>query len=42
MILAQLSGVVEYANCISVEGQDPSFNECPVYNAKPSDGEATV
>ena len=28
-IAAQLAGAVEYANCFSAEGQDPTSNECP-------------
>ena len=39
---AQLAGAVEYADCISAEGQDPHSNEYHGYDTKPSDGEAPV
>ena len=35
--MSQLAGAVEYTNCISAEGYD-SFNECPGYYTKQSDG----
>ena len=40
MAIAQLAGAVEYTDCTSAEGQDPSpTNECPWYDTKQSDGE---
>ena len=39
--MAQLAEAVEYTDCISAEGKD-STNECPVYDAKKSDGEAPL
>ena len=39
--MVQLAGAVEYTKCIPVEGDD-SPNECPVYDIKESDGEASV
>ncbi len=39
--LAQSVGAVEYTDCISAEEQN-SLNECPRYDTKQSDGEATV
>ena len=38
---AQSTGTVEYTDCISIEGLDPT-NECPGYDIKPSDGEASA
>ena len=38
---AQSTGAVEYTNCISAERWDFP-NECPVYDTKQSDGEASV
>ena len=38
---AQLTGAAEYTDCISVEESDSS-NECPVYDTKQSDAEASV
>ena len=32
---------VEYTDCVSAEGQN-SFNECPAYDTKLSDGESPV
>ena len=32
-------GAVEYTDCFSAEGVHPRPNECPVYDAKQSDGE---
>ena len=34
-------GAVEYTDCISSEGKEPP-KECPGYDTKPSDGEATT
>ena len=34
---AQLAGAVEYTDCISAEGYDPTPNECPGYETKQSD-----
>ena len=39
--LAWLAGAVEYTDCTSAEGQDPT-NEYPVYDTKQSDGEVPV
>ena len=39
--MAQSAGAVEYTDCISAEGYN-SFNECPNYDPKQSDGEAPV
>ena len=36
---AQSAGAVEYTDCTSAEGQDPTPNECPGYDTKQSDGE---
>ena len=36
------SGAGEYTNSIFAEGKTPSQNECPVYDIKQSDGEASV
>ena len=36
---AQSAGTVEYTDCFSGEGYDPSPNECPGYDTKQSDGE---
>ena len=38
--MAQSARVVEYTNCISTEGEDSP--ECPRYDTKQSDSEATV
>ena len=35
MFLVQSVGAVEYTNCFSAEGWDPT-NECPVYDTKQS------
>ena len=40
-VTAQAAGGVEYAHCISAEGQDPT-NQYPGSDTKPSDGEAPV
>ena len=39
--MAQLAGAVEYTDCISAEGLNFP-NECPRYDTKQSDGEASV
>ena len=39
--LAQSAGTVEYTDCISAEAWDSS-SECPGYDTKQSDGEASV
>ena len=39
--MAQLSGVLEYTNCISAKGYD-SPNKCPGYDTKQSDAKAPV
>ena len=39
--MAQSPGATEFTDFISAEGQD-SLNECPVYNTKQSEGEASV
>ena len=39
--MALLAGPVDYTDCISAEGYTPR-NECLVYEAKQSDGEAPV
>ena len=36
--IAQSAGAVEYTNCTSAEGYDPTPNECPEYVTKQSDG----
>ena len=36
-----MAGAAEYTDCISAEGWDSS-NECPDYDTKQSDGEASV
>ena len=41
-IIARSARAVEYTGCISSEGQNPSLNECPVYDTKQSDGEVLV
>ena len=38
-VVAQSAGAVEYTDCFSAEGSDPTPNECPVYDTKQSDGE---
>ena len=40
-ILAQSAGIVEYTDCTSAEGKNPS-NKCPGYVTKQSDGEFLV
>ena len=42
--VAQSAGAVEYTDCTSAEGQDPTPhpNECPGYDTKQSDGEVPV
>ena len=42
IIIAKSAGAVEYTDCNSVEGQDPTPNECPRYDTKQSDDEAPV
>ena len=39
--MAQSAGAVEYTDCISAEGLN-STNECPRYDTKQFDGEASV
>ena len=39
--MAQSAGAAKYTDCVSAEGQD-SPNECPGYDTKQSDSEATV
>ena len=39
--MVQLVGAVEYTDCISAEGYN-SFNKCPGYDTKQSDGQASV
>ena len=39
---AQLVGAVKYTDCIFEEGFRPPHNECPRYDTKQSDGEASV
>ena len=39
--IAQFAEAVEYTECISAEGLDPT-NECPGYDTKQSDGEAPL
>ena len=39
---ALLAGVVKYTNCICQGGVRLSYNECPDYDIKQSDGEAPV
>ena len=41
LLFAQLTGVLEYTDCISAEGQDSS-NKSPENGAKQSDGELPV
>ena len=41
ILLGQLAGAAEYTNCISAEWEDFP-NECPRYDIKQSDGEASV
>ena len=41
MAFARSAGVVEYTDCFSVEGKDPS-NKCSGYDTKQSDGEVPV
>ena len=38
----QLSGAIEYTDCISAEDKISPPNKCPVYDTKPSDGEVPV
>ena len=38
---AQSAGTVEYTDCFSVKGLDPT-NECPRYDTKQSDGQILV
>ena len=40
--MAKSAWTVEYTDCISAEGVRLPPNECPVYDAKQSDGEASV
>ena len=40
--LAQSAGAVEYNDCTSAEGLEPSPNECPGYDTKQSDSEVPV
>ena len=41
-VLTQSAGAVEYTDSFSVEGFNPTPNECPVYDTKQSDGEFPV
>ena len=41
LCIGQLAGAVEYPNCTSAEGLEPS-NDCPGYHAKESDGDVPV
>ena len=36
------TGVVEYTDCFTVEGLEPTPNVCPGYDIKQSDGEIPV
>ena len=40
-IFTQSTGAVEYTDCISAEGYDPT-SECPGYEITPSDGKASA
>ena len=40
--VAQSAGAVEYNDCTSTEGLDPTPNECPGYDSKQSDEEVPV
>ena len=40
-LVAQSAGAVEYTDCTSAKGQDPT-NQCPWYPTKQSDGEVPV
>ena len=39
--IGQLTGAVEYTDCIFAEGKTPPY-ECPAYDSKQSDGEVPV
>ena len=39
---AQLAGAVEFTDCFSAEGEDPSSNKCLGYDSKQSDGDVPV
>ena len=41
-VLTLSAGVIEYTDCTSAEGKDTSNNECPEFDTKLSDGEASV
>ena len=41
MFIAQSAGAEEYVDCFSADGKTPA-NECPVYDAKQSDGDVPV
>ena len=41
LCIAQSAGAVEYTDCTSAEGKDPT-NECAGYNTKQSDGVVPV
>ena len=40
--IAQSAGAVEYTDCISADGVRSPRNECPGYDIKQSDGEAST
>ena len=40
--LAQLAEAVEYADCVSAARYTNPTKKCPVYDTKPSDGEAPI
>ena len=42
MVSFESAVIVEYTDCISAEGKDPTPHECPDYDTKPSDGEDQV
>ena len=41
VVSAWSAGVIEYTDCISVEGKTPT-NECPGYGINSSDGKASI
>ena len=41
-LITQLPEAVEYTDCFSTEGLEPTPNKCPVYDTKQSDGEVPV
>ena len=42
LYIAKSAGAVEYIDCFSEEGQDPTPDECPGYDTKQSDGKVLV